>query len=53
MVVYTWWGWHICKGEDVGVDEDQLDEEKEVKRGQWRLLDAGSKRTERIRSVLQ
>ena len=24
MVVYTWWCWHICKGEEVGVDVDQL-----------------------------
>jgi hypothetical protein len=26
MVVYTWWCWHICKGEVVG-------EEKEEKQG--------------------
>ena len=32
MVVYTWWCWHICKGEEVGVDEDQLGEEAEVRR---------------------
>ena len=30
MVVYTWWYWHICKGEVVGVEMDQLGEEKEV-----------------------
>jgi hypothetical protein len=24
MLVYTWWCWHICKGEEVG-------EEKELK----------------------
>jgi hypothetical protein len=30
MVVYTWWCWHICKGEVVGVDLDQLREEKKV-----------------------
>ena len=30
MVVYTWWCWHICKGEEVGVDVDQLGEEKEL-----------------------
>ena len=23
MVVYTWWCWHICKGEEVG-DENEL-----------------------------
>jgi hypothetical protein len=21
MVVYTWWCWHICKGEEVGVEK--------------------------------
>ena len=26
MVVYTWWCWHIFKGEEVGVDVDQLSE---------------------------
>ena len=24
MVLFTWWCWHICKGEGVGVDVDQL-----------------------------
>jgi hypothetical protein len=28
MVFYTWWCWHICKGEGVGVGVDQLGEEK-------------------------
>ena len=28
MVVYTWWCWHICKGEGVGVDVDQLGKEE-------------------------
>ena len=27
MVVYTWWYWHIYKGDGVGVDVDQLGEE--------------------------
>ena len=31
MVVYTWWCWHIYKGEEVRVDVDQLGEEIEVK----------------------
>ena len=31
MVVYTWWCRHIYKGEEVGVDVDQLGEETEVK----------------------
>ena len=28
LVVYTWWCWHICKGEVVGVELDQLGEER-------------------------
>ena len=32
MVVYTWWCWHIYKGDEVGVDEDQLGDETEVRR---------------------
>jgi hypothetical protein len=31
MVVYTWWCWHIYKGEVFGVKVDQLGEEMEVK----------------------
>ena len=30
MVVYTWWCWHFCKGEGVGVDVDQLGEVRKV-----------------------
>jgi hypothetical protein len=30
MVVYTWWCCHIYKGEVVGVELDQLGEEKTV-----------------------
>ena len=30
MVVYTWWCWHICKGEEVRVVVNQLREEKKV-----------------------
>jgi hypothetical protein len=30
MVFYTWWCWHNCKGEDVGVGVDQLREERKV-----------------------
>ena len=26
MVLFTWWCWHICKGEGVGVDVNQLGE---------------------------
>ena len=31
MVVYTWWCWHIYKGEEVGVDVDQLGEGTEAR----------------------
>jgi hypothetical protein len=40
MVVYTWWCWHIYKGEEVGVGIDQLSEETEAKqlpRADWTL----------------
>ena len=30
-MVITWWCWHICKGEVVGVETDQVGEEKEKK----------------------
>jgi uncharacterized protein YraI len=26
-MVYTWWCWHIYKGEEVGVETDQLNKE--------------------------
>ena len=32
MVVYTWWCWHIYKGDEVGVDVDQLGIETEARR---------------------
>ena len=32
MVVYTWWCWHIYKGDEVRVDVDQLGDETEAKR---------------------
>ena len=31
MMVYTWWCWHIYKGDEVGVDMDQLGDEMEAK----------------------
>ena len=31
-VLYTWWCWHICKGDEVGVDMDQLGDETEVRK---------------------
>ena len=30
IVVYTWWCWHIYKGDEVGVDMDQLGDETEA-----------------------
>ena len=30
MVLFTWCCWHICKGESVGVDVDQLGEARNV-----------------------
>ena len=32
MVVYTWWCWHIYKGDEVRVDVDQLGDGTEVRR---------------------
>ena len=34
MVVYTWWCWHIYKGDEVRVDVDQLGDGTEVRRVQ-------------------
>ena len=30
MVLFTWWCWHICKGERVGVDVYQLGEARKA-----------------------
>ena len=32
MMVYTWWCWHIYKGDEVGVDVDQLGDKTEARR---------------------
>ena len=32
MVLFMWWCWHICKGEGVGVDVDQLVAKRNVGR---------------------
>ena len=32
MMVYTWWCWHIYKGEEVGVHVDQLGDETKARR---------------------
>ena len=44
MVVYTWWCWHIYKGEEVRVETDQLEQETEAKQvtGGDRTLDWAS-----------
>ena len=34
IVVYTWWCWHIYKGDEVGVVVDQLSDGTEVRRVQ-------------------
>jgi hypothetical protein len=31
IMLYNWWCWHICKGEVVGGDLDQVRQEKEKK----------------------
>ena len=32
IVVYTWWCWHIYKGDKVGVDVDQLGDRIEARK---------------------
>ena len=32
MVVYTWWCWHIYKGDEVEVDVDQFGDRTEVRK---------------------
>ena len=34
IMVYTWWCWHIYKGDEVGVDVDQLGDGTEARRVQ-------------------
>ena len=41
MVVYTWWCWHIYKGDELGVDVDQLGDETEVREVPQSGLDSG------------
>ena len=41
-MVITWWCWHICKGEVVGVETDQVGEEKEKKMASYGCLGVGS-----------
>ena len=48
MVVYTWWCWHIYKGDEVRVDVDQLDDGTEVRRV-WNSISGVSAR--RVRTV--
>ena len=41
MVVYTWWCWHIYKGDEVVVDVDQHGDETEVRKVPQCGLDSG------------
>ena len=41
-MVIIWWCWHICKGEVVGVETDQVGEEKEKKRASYGCSTVGS-----------
>jgi hypothetical protein len=41
-MVITWWYWHICKGEVVGVETDLVGEEKEKKRPSYGCPGVGS-----------
>ena len=50
MVVYTWWCWHIYKGDEVGVDVDQLDDETEARRVR---NSTGGVSARRVRTVRQ
>jgi hypothetical protein len=34
----TWWCWHFCKGEVVGVETDQVGEEKDKKSASYGCL---------------
>ena len=56
MVVYTWWCWHIYKGDEVRVDVDQLGEETKTRKVPQSGPDSGhaSDRTLRasVRSVV-
>ena len=47
MMVYTWWCWHIYKGDEVGVDVDQLGDEMEVRKVPQSGLDSGHAMTGR------
>ena len=54
MVVYTWWCWHICKGEEVGDEKElvALVAELPDKSGIWRGTqrpDASGRHTGHVR----
>ena len=56
MMVYTWWCWHICKGEEVGDEKElvALVAELPDKSGIWRGTqrpDASGRHTGHVRSV--
>ena len=48
MVVYTWWCWHIYKGDKIGVDVDQLGDGTEARKVQ---NSTGGVSTRRVRTV--
>ena len=48
IVVYTWWCWHIYKGDKVGVDVDQLGNETKARRVRNFI---GEVSTRRVRTV--
>ena len=41
-MVITWWCWHICKREVVGVETDEVGEENEKKRASYGCSRVGS-----------
>ena len=50
MMVYTWWCWHIYKGDKVGVDVDQLGDEMVARRVR---NSTGGVSARRVRTVRQ
>ena len=49
MMVYTWWCWHIYKGDEVGVDEDQLGDEMEARRVRNSIDEVSARRVWTVR----
>ena len=53
MVVYTWWCWHIYKGDEVGVDVDQLGDETEARRVRNSTGGVSARRVQTVRRCHQ